>query len=98
VCRDALIRLYETGRLHRLPPTLTSAALLLARARRLEAASVVFGHVRSNLDDFGFEYELGFRDEVMRLTDAEPDREAWLARGASMSLDEAVAYAVEHLA
>ena len=81
ICREAIMRLRQMSRLSRLPTSLTSAALLLARAGRLEGASLLLGHVRANLIDFGFEYELGFRDEVMMLTDAEPDRGLWLARG-----------------
>jgi hypothetical protein len=97
ICRDALTLFRETRRFDRLGQLLTSAALVLARASRLEAASVVLGHIRVHLEEFGFEYELGFRDEIMRLSDGESDREEWFARGASMSLDEAASYAIEHL-
>jgi predicted ATPase/DNA-binding SARP family transcriptional activator len=97
ICREGLLRLHETRRWDRLEQALTSAALVLARANRLEAASIVLGHVRSHEEEFGFEFSLGFREDVMRLTDAEPDRDTWLARGAAITLDEAVSYAIGQL-
>ena len=63
---------------------------------RVEAASVLFGQVRAQ-EEFGFEYSLGFRDEIMRLTDGDPNRDSWSAEGAGMTVDEAVGYAIEHL-
>jgi hypothetical protein len=97
VCRDVLTSLHESRRLDRLDTVLRSTALLLARSGSLEAASVIFGRVQANLAGWGYEYNLGFDDEIIRLTASDPARQRWVARGSHMTLDEAVLYALDQL-
>jgi hypothetical protein len=86
--------LYEIRHWPKIWQTLESATLALARAGRTEHAAVSLGHLDAHLPGFGFEHILHFRDRARELIEADSGHDAAERRGALMSAEEVVAYAL----
>ena len=76
--------------------TLESVTLALARAGRTEHAAVILGHLDAHSPGFGLEHELHFRDRARELVEADGGHDAAKLRGAQMSADELVTYALAY--
>jgi hypothetical protein len=57
---------------------------------------VILGHLDAHWPGFGFEHILHFRDRARELIEADSGHEAAQRRGAPLSADELVAYALAH--
>jgi hypothetical protein len=95
-CHIALDAAFEIRHWPKTWQTLESATLALARMGRTKHAAVILGHLDAHSPGFGFEHENHFRDRARELIDADGGHAAARLRGAQMSADELVAYALAH--
>jgi hypothetical protein len=95
-CHLALDTLFEIRHWPKTWQTLESATLALATAGYIDDAAVIMGYLDAHTPGFGLEHASHFRDRAREIVEADGDHDAAQLRGARMSADEIVAYALAH--